>query len=122
MIIICAPDHDSSAISLFLGTDGGRSLCSMAGRCHGGRTTGCRGWESVSSRRFCVYELLLTKEKFYEGARGYVCMRTGIGPWAWIVLIYRGSCSRIMDHEVALPLRALRRGGGTDVFVTVVCH
>ena len=23
-----------------------------------------------------------------------------------------------MDHEVALPLRALRRGGGMDVFVT----
>ena len=86
--------------------------------CHGGRTTGCRGWESVSSRRFCVYELLLTKEKFYKGARGYVCMRTGTGPRAWIVLLYRGSCSRIMDHEVALPLRALRWGGGTDVFVT----
>ena len=45
-------------------------------------------------------------------------MRTGTSPWAWIVLLYRGSCSRIMDHEVALPLRALRRGGGTDVFVT----
>ena len=65
------------------------------------------------------YELLLTKEKFYKGARGYVCLRTGTGPRAWIVLLYRGSCSRIMDHEVALPLRALRRGGGTDVFVTV---
>ena len=25
-----------------------------------------------------------------------------------------------MDHEVALPLRALRRGGGTDVFVTLL--
>ena len=86
--------------------------------CHGGRTTGCRDWESVSSRRFCVYELLLTKEKFYKGARGYVCLRTGTGPWAWIVLLYRRSYSRIMDHEVALPLRALRRGGGTDVFVT----
>ena len=86
--------------------------------CYGGRTTGCRGWESVSSRRFCVYELLLTKEKFYKGARGYVCMRTGTDPRAWIVLLYRGSCSRIMDHEVALPLRALRRGGGMDVFVT----
>ena len=24
-----------------------------------------------------------------------------------------------MDHEVALPLRALRWGGGTDVFVTL---
>ena len=45
-------------------------------------------------------------------------MRTGTGPQAWIVLLYRGSCSRIMDHEVALPLRALRRGGGMDVFVT----
>ena len=70
-------------------------------------------------RRFYVYELLLTKEKFYKGARGYVCMRTGTGPRAWIVLLYRGSCSRIMDHEVALPLRALRRGDGMDVFVTV---
>ena len=70
-------------------------------------------------RKFCVYELLLTKEKFYEGARGYVCMRIGTGPRAWIVLLYRGSCSRIMDHKVALPLRALRWGGGTDVFVTV---
>ena len=30
MIIICVYDHDSSAIGLFLGTDGGRSLCSMA--------------------------------------------------------------------------------------------
>ena len=69
-------------------------------------------------RRFCVYELLLTKEKFYKGVRGYVCMRTGTGPWAWIVLLYRGSCSRIMDHEVALPLWALRQGGGMDVFVT----
>ena len=64
------------------------------------------------------YELLLTKEKFYKGARGYVCLRTGTGPQAWIVLLYRGSCSRIMDHRIALPLRALRRGGGTDVFVT----
>ena len=26
------------------------------------------------------YELLLTKEKFYKGARGYVCLRTGTGP------------------------------------------
>ena len=71
-------------------------------------------------RRFCVYELLLTKEKFYKGARGYVCMRTGTGPRAWIMLLYRRSCSHIMDHEVALPLRALRRGGGMDVFVTTI--
>ena len=30
MIIICVYDHDSSAIRLFLCTDDGRSLCSMA--------------------------------------------------------------------------------------------
>ena len=29
MIITCEHDHDSSAIGLFLGTDGDRSLCSM---------------------------------------------------------------------------------------------
>ena len=46
-------------------------------------------------------------------------MRMGTGPRAWIVLLYRGSCSRIMDHKVALLLRALRWGGVTDVFVTL---
>ena len=89
--------------------------------CHEGRTTGCRGWDS---RRCFVYELLLTREKFYEGA-GYICIRTGTGPrdmdhapMVWIPFPWCGFHSRGLGHEVALPLRALRRAGGTDAFVT----
>jgi hypothetical protein len=67
--------------------------------------------------------LLLTREKFYEGA-GYVCRRTGAGPrdmdLVWIPFPWRGFHSRGLDHEVTLPLRALRRAGGMDAFVTIV--
>src|SRR5271155_1295310 len=62
------------------------------------------GLPGLDSRRCFVYELLLTREKFYEEA-DYVWMRTGTGPQS----SGHGSRGR----------RALCRAGGTDASVTV---
>ena len=60
-------------------------------------------------RRFCVYELLLTKEKFYEGTKGLCLHEDGYrssgmdrAPIPWIVLSYHGSRGRPSPSGLAL--------------------
>ena len=60
-------------------------------------------------RRFCVYELLLTKEKFYEGTKGLCLHEDGYrssgmdrAPIPWIVFSYHGSRGRPSPSGLAL--------------------
>ena len=60
-------------------------------------------------RRFCVYELLLTKEKFYEGTKGLCLHEDGYrssgmdcAPIPWIMLSYHGSRGRPSLSGLAL--------------------
>ena len=60
-------------------------------------------------RRFCVYELLLTKEKFYEGMKGLCLHEDGYrssgmdrASIPWIVLSYHGSRGRPSPSGLAL--------------------
>src|SRR5271170_6787072 len=83
-------------------------VISKLANCPGGRTMGCRGRVLWSLRKVCVHELMLTKEKFYKGAKLYLC-----GDECWSCGVWSLE-SGVMTPESGSGLR-----GVTGSFVTV---